>query len=226
MRNRITAAGMLSLVVLLAHGCNKAPKSVSTTERQSATAPDVASAEGEHFVVTATPTGPMRLSSPAFDHGDAMPTRHTCDGKGLSPALEWNNLPVGTMSLALVLKDQVVDSKRPGDRDFHWVHWLLYNLPARARGLTENSARSGLPAGTIKGINSKRSTGYFGPCRASGKHNYTFTLYALDNWMGDLGPTSADDLQLAIEGHILGQATLAAAYQRAAPSQARRQRSR
>ena len=35
----------------------------------------------------------LSLTSSAFQEGDAIPTRHTCDGADVSPALSWRGAP-------------------------------------------------------------------------------------------------------------------------------------
>lgn len=52
-----------------------------------------------------TPRMTFKLTSPAFVHQAGMPARHTCQGEDLSPALQWENLPDGTKSLALIVDD-------------------------------------------------------------------------------------------------------------------------
>ena len=37
----------------------------------------------------------LRLSSPAWKHGDRIPTRHTADGEDLSPPLVFEGVPDG-----------------------------------------------------------------------------------------------------------------------------------
>jgi Raf kinase inhibitor-like YbhB/YbcL family protein len=89
-----------------------------------------------------------------------------------------------------------------------WVHWVIYNIPASARGLSEAvSTDSQLADGSMQGTTSARSTGYHGPCPPSGTHRYFFKLYALDMM---LSLTNADKEKLlkAMEGHILAQAEL------------------
>jgi len=49
-----------------------------------------------------------------------------------------------------------------------WVHWVLYNLPPTAQGLTDGT-RS-LPPGTGEGVNDWGRTGYGGPCPPIGRH--------------------------------------------------------
>jgi phosphatidylethanolamine-binding protein (PEBP) family uncharacterized protein len=45
-----------------------------------------------------------------------------------------------------------------------WVHWVLYNIPVEVKELTEDAGMSGLPAGTMEGVNDWGRTGYGGPC--------------------------------------------------------------
>ena len=37
------------------------------------------------------------LTSPSFDEGGAIPVRHSCDGTDISPALDWEGAPHGTV---------------------------------------------------------------------------------------------------------------------------------
>ncbi|HEX2028478.1 MAG TPA: YbhB/YbcL family Raf kinase inhibitor-like protein, partial [Nitriliruptorales bacterium] len=68
------------------------------------------------------------LTSPAFEDGDAVPPRHTCDGEDVAPPLRWSGVPDGAATLALVLDDP----DAPGGR---FVHWLLAGLPTASAGL-------------------------------------------------------------------------------------------
>ncbi len=113
----------------------------------------------------------MRLTTTAFEHDGDIPSRHTCDGADTSPALLIDDLPPGTVSLALVLDD-------PDAPAGTWDHWLAYDIePVSA--IPEGVASLGTP-----GTNSWGRTGYGGPCPPSGRHRYVFTLYALDAWSG------------------------------------------
>ena len=148
------------------------------------------------------------LTSTAFEHENAIPVTHTCDGEDISPPLTWSDPPAGTTAFALIMDDP----DAPGGT---WVHWVLYNLPAEARslppGVPTDAERSD---GSRHGRNSWRRLGYGGPCPPGGTHRYYFKLYALDTLL-DL-PTGAtkDELLQAMEGHILAQAILMGTYTR------------
>jgi hypothetical protein len=89
---------------------------------------------------------------------------------------------------------------------------VLYNLPPTTRGLPE--AVSSLPAGTKEGTNDWKRTGYGGPCPPIGRHRYFFKLYALDRKLGDLHRPTSTQLQHAIAGHVVAEATLIGTYEK------------
>lgn len=103
----------------------------------------------------------LRVTSPSFDEGGRIPTRFTCDGDEVSPALRWSGVPSGARSVAIV----VDDPDAPGGT---FVHWVVTGLPARSGSLAEGAAPKG-QAGAWKG-----------PCPPSGTHHYRFAVYALD----------------------------------------------
>jgi len=159
--------------------------------------------------LTAAPAA-LPLSSPAFEPGQPIPSRYTCQGEDISPPLEWQAPPPGTQSFALIMDD-------PDAPGAVWVHWVVYNLPPGARGLPEAAAGSqtstGLPEGAVTGTNSWRRAGYGGPCPPSGEHRYFFRLYALDTTL-DQQPLDKQALLKAIDGHILGQGELVGTYRK------------
>ena len=91
------------------------------------------------------------IQSPAFEEGGSIPSRYTCDGKDISPPLQWAGVPEGTRSLALIVDDP--DAPDPAAPRMVWVHWVLYNLPPDIQGLPE--AVMALPPGTLEGINDR-----------------------------------------------------------------------
>jgi Raf kinase inhibitor-like YbhB/YbcL family protein len=105
----------------------------------------------------------LSLSSPVFAHNGAIPRTYTCQGKDISPALRWSELPNGTKSVALIVDDP--DAPDPAAPKRVWVHWVLYNIPPDSTGLPESVDATRLPAGTAISTSSTRSTSY---CRTSG----------------------------------------------------------
>jgi Raf kinase inhibitor-like YbhB/YbcL family protein len=156
--------------------------------------------------------GPMSLTlkSPAFAAGAEIPAVHTCEGKDVSPALQWSGVPAGAKSLALVVDDP--DAPDPKAPRMTWVHWVLHDIPPVADGLAEGV--KALPAGTREGVNDWRRTGWGGPCPPVGRHRYFFKLYALDRTLGDLGRPTKAQLEKAMEGHVLARTELMGTYQK------------
>jgi len=153
--------------------------------------------------------GKLSLTTAAFQRDASIPTQYTCDGQNISPALSWSGVPGGTRAFALIVDDP--DAPRGV-----FTHWVLFNLPADARQLPENVAKTErLDSGAAQGRNDAGRTGYTGPCPPLGApHRYRFTLYALDSLVSLEPGASKQDLLKAMEGHVLEHAQLVGTYGR------------
>ncbi len=151
----------------------------------------------------------LKLTSPAFEPDGLIPAKFTCDGADVSPALQWGDPPSGTRSFALIMDDP----DAPGRT---WVHWVIYDLPAEARGLPEGvPVQKKLQDGALQGSNDFPKTGYGGPCPPRGPaHRYFFKLYALGARTGLQPGATKADLERAMKGHILAQTELVGRYKR------------
>ena len=154
----------------------------------------------------------FELTSESFGDMEEIPRRHTCEGQDVSPALRWSGVPEGTKSLALIVDDP--DAPDPAAPRMTWVHWVLYDLPPDATGLSEGISEVALPRGTRQGRNDWKRTGYGGPCPPVGRHRYFHKLYALEQELGDLGEPTKAELERAMEGKVLGEAVLVGTYQK------------
>jgi Raf kinase inhibitor-like YbhB/YbcL family protein len=152
------------------------------------------------------------LESPDFTPQGEIPSRFTCEGEDVSPALAWKQAPAAARSLALIVDDP--DAPDPRAPKTTWVHWVLYNLPPAAAGLPQAVAPGDLPAGTREGINDWKRTGWGGPCPPIGRHRYFFKLYALDAELPDLRRPTKARLEEAMQGHVLAAAELIGTYQK------------
>lgn len=114
------------------------------------------------------PNGSLVLSSPAVKEDGVLPVEFTGDGDGISPPLAWSGAPAGTKSYALIMHHQAPDQIK-------W-YWILYNIPADVKGLSENVKGVG-----TEGNNSvNRDMGYAPPhSKGPGDKIYILTLYAL-----------------------------------------------
>jgi len=154
----------------------------------------------------------LTITSPAFEHNGAIPSRCTCDGDDSSPPLNWSGVPANTRSLVLIVDDP--DAPDPAAPKRTWVHWLLFNLPPDTSGLPEDCSVADLPAGTGSGINDGNRSGYGGPCPPIGRHRYFHKLYALDTMLDGLGSPRKHELEAAMKGHILASAELVGTYEK------------
>jgi Raf kinase inhibitor-like YbhB/YbcL family protein len=157
----------------------------------------------------------ITVESSTVKADQTIPREHTADGPNVSPSLTWSNLPAGTKELAVVLEDPDAGNPPP------FVHWVMYKIPATAKGLPENVPfEPGVPmpaeiAGAVQGVSGFRRPIYRGPAPPPGKpHHYHFVVYALDANL-DLKP-GLNRLELldAIKGHVIGQGELVAVYER------------
>jgi len=151
----------------------------------------------------------LNLSSKSFASGENIPQQYTCDGADLSPELHWTEPPARTKSFALIADD-------PDAPVGTWVHWVLFNLPADARSLSESVPRKDiLESGAVQGRNDFGRIGYGGPCPPPGKpHRYFFKLYALDSAVNLKSDATKSDLARAMKGHILVQSEFMGRYGR------------
>ena len=93
---------------------------------------------------------------------------------------------------------------------------MVFNLPAGARGLPEAVPRGEqIKGGGSQGRNDFPQIGYGGPCPPPGKpHRYFFKLYALDTQLNLTSGTTKNDVERAMQGHILAKAQIIGRYQR------------
>ena len=145
----------------------------------------------------------MKLTSSAFENGETIPTRYTCEGDNVSPALSWECVPDNAQKLALVVDDP--------DASGIFTHWVIHNLPLTPPGLEENaSLNERFSEGLREGFNDFGNQGYGGPCppRGNPPHRYKFRLFALDQELDFTGRVTRGQLMDAMEGKILDEAVL------------------
>jgi Raf kinase inhibitor-like YbhB/YbcL family protein len=94
----------------------------------------------------------VRVSSPAFEAGGAIPRRYTGEGEDVSPPLGWSGLPEGTREVALICDDPDATMLEP------FVHWVVYKISADSAGFPEGNT-----GGALEGRNSFARMGYGGP---------------------------------------------------------------
>jgi Raf kinase inhibitor-like YbhB/YbcL family protein len=149
----------------------------------------------------------MQLTSSAFRAGGAIPSRYTCEGDDISPALSWSEAPVETKCFALILHDP----DAPPANGF--AHWLVYNIPPDVTHIEEDVPRQAMIPGLgLQGRNDAGMIGYIGPCPPRGIHRYFFWLYALRRKLHLEPGASFEELKSEMSGYIIEDAELIGTY--------------
>jgi Raf kinase inhibitor-like YbhB/YbcL family protein len=167
----------------------------------------------------------MVLTTTAWPDGDPIPLKYTqatpdatANPLGVSPPLNWTNVPPGTVSLVLLFHDPDVALNRGTDDQ---LHWLLWNIPGSATSLPEK-----MPSGAELGDGTRQVSAsgetYRGPgAPATGPvHHYTLELFALDTML-DTRPLATWQetraaVMRAVTGHVLGKAVYVGLFRRPA----------
>ena len=151
----------------------------------------------------------IKIRSSAFADGQPIPPKYTCDGEDVSPPLSWDRAPEGTKSLVLICDDP----DAPGGT---WEHWLLYDLAATTRDLPEAvPAKEVVLNGAKQGRNDFKQIGYRGPCPPpGGAHRYYFKIYALDRQLSLEAAAPKNEVEKAMNDHILAVRKLMGMYER------------
>lgn len=147
----------------------------------------------------------FKLQSPAFNDGNSIPSKYTCDADNISPPLMWQNEPENTKSFVLIVDD-------PDAPAGNWDHWIIFNIPITIHELSENL--HSLPDGAQYGKNSWGKTSYGGPCPPDGEHRYFFKLYALDTNLNISSNATKSQIISAMDGHIIADAKLMGKYKK------------
>ena len=141
---------------------------------------------------------------------DGVPTR--------SLPITWENVPVGTKTLALIMQDYDAIPVC----GFSWIHWLVADIDPHRNELAENASRE--DSTLIQGKNSQASKQicgnqpesitnfYSGPRPPDQAHEYEIILFALDTKLNLKNSFLMNELLKAMRGHILAQATLIGTY--------------
>ena len=145
----------------------------------------------------------MRLTSPEFKDGEELPEKVGYMEENVNPQLEIEEIPEETVSLVLIMDDP--DAVEPAGKI--WDHWIVYDVDPSTEKI-----ESGESPGT-EGMTDFRETGYNGPNPPDGEHTYVFKLYALDTELGLPQGASKEDVENAMEGHIIKKIELKGRYE-------------
>ncbi len=138
------------------------------------------------------------ITSSDFKEGEEIPKKFGYNFENKTPNIQFHNMPSQSNSLALIMDDP--DAMAAVGKV--WVHWLVCNISSEI--------------GNVKfGINGKTDFGetdYGGPAPPNGRHTYIFKAYALDTKLDLVKGYSKQELEEAIQGHVLVEAKLTGTF--------------
>ncbi len=121
--------------------------------------------------------------------------------------------PAATKAYALVF----IDYDSTPVCGFTWIHWLATNLPVTWTQIPDDASRkltdqfvqgNNSNAGSLVNGDPQITTGYVGPQPPDQNHDYTLTVYALDQELPLSEGFWLNEFLKAAQGHILAKAKL------------------
>ena len=136
----------------------------------------------------------MELISNDFQEGNEIPKKFGYKHENEQPDVQFKSVPAETKTLAIIMDDP--DAMKAVGKV--WVHWLTYH--------SVNDTTK------IEGKTDFGEIGYGGPAPPDGKHTYIFKGYALDTSLNIKEGYSKQELEYAMNGHILAEAKLTGTF--------------
>jgi hypothetical protein len=126
---------------------------------------------GSNSTASTKAVATLQLSSPSFS--GLIPALYTCDGKDISPPLQWGAVPADAASLALFVIGATPEPSTNTEK--LTVEWAIANINPKVHEL----APGRLPQGAVVGLNSK-DRGRYSICPNRGEETqYRFELFGL-----------------------------------------------
>jgi Raf kinase inhibitor-like YbhB/YbcL family protein len=144
----------------------------------------------------------ITVTSPSFAEGARIPVDHTCDGKELIPELVLSAPPENTKSLILLVED-------PDAPSGVFTHMVAFNVAPDTHKIPSGTELTNAGEGARFGLNDFKVAHYSGPCPPKGEaHRYRFRVVALDTVLKLPEGTPKNQIDEAIDGHIIGEGSL------------------
>jgi len=161
-------------------------------------------------------TARIELTSNSFADHSPIPARHTADGEGASPPLEWRGIPPGTKSLALIVED--ADSPTPAPL----VHAIAVDIDPLRKQLLEGELQAtddGRNTALNLGRNSYLREAWLppDPPPGHGVHRYAFQLFALAEGEPFSDAPGRDELAKALSERAIASGLIIGTYTRDNP---------
>ena len=129
-----------------------------------------------------------------IDEGTEIPKKFGYKFENEEPNISFNRPPSSTTTLALIMDDP----DAMGAVGKVWLHWLQYH------NLTQSSP--------VEGKTDFDEIGYGGPAPPDKRHTYIFKAYALDTELELKEGFSKQELEDAMNGHIIAEAKLTGTF--------------
>jgi len=152
--------------------------------------------------------GNLKLTSSAFEDGGEIPRECGYKNGNEAPSLAIDGISEGTKSLTLIMDDP----DAMGAVGKVWVHWVVWNIDPTATESSIMLVKFNVVQDATEGMTDFGEVGYGGPAPPDKRHTYVFKLYALDCELDLPNESTKTDLEKAMEGHIIEQATLTGTY--------------
>ena len=175
--------------------------------------------------------GNLKLASSAFSDGGEIPRVCGYENGNITPAFTISGVPAEAKSQAIIMDDP----DAMGAVGKVWVHWVIWNIDPTSTNMlyskkiggymiseTDNTSNPEGNLNAAQGMTDFGKSGYGGPAPPDKRHTYVFKLYALDcildlpnefiEGQGRVSSSTKADLEKAMEGHIIEQATLTGTY--------------
>ena len=134
----------------------------------------------------------------------------------LSFPVQWDHVPEGTKSFALVF----IDYDNVIGEGFIWIHWLAANIPGAAAGLEEDAARTdksfiqGKNTWAFQlGLDNPVCNSYGGPAPEDRPHEYELQVFALSEVLNLKNGYYYNEFLRAIRGKVLEQSIIRGVYE-------------
>ena len=133
------------------------------------------------------------ITSNDFEEGNEIPKKFGYKFENEPPKINYENTPDDAKCLALIMDDP----DAMGAVGKVWVHWLFYNNDS---------------SDVISGKTDFGEIGYGGPAPPDKRHTYIFKAYALNTKLDLQEGYSKQELEDAMQGHIIGETKLTGTF--------------
>ena len=162
--------------------------------------------------------GTLKLTSSSLEDGGEIPRECGYKNGNIPPPFTISGVPAEAKSQAIIMDDP----DAMGAVGKVWVHWVIWNIDPTSTDMqyskkfggymiSETSNSEG-NLNAAQGMTDFGERGYGGPAPPDKRHTYVFKLYALDTELDLPDKSTKADVEKAMEGHIVDQATLTGTY--------------